>query len=99
MPKHFHVDLVLLLKSFCDTIDEVVIFYRRFCEEFFGYLPYIFVQMRILNNWEYKIVILSNDIDNSIEEPIPVYCCQQGNKIRRTASDDELKTFAKKVGI
>ena len=82
---------------FCETIEDVIAYYRRFCEEFFGYLPYIFLQMRIINNWEYKILILNNDIDDTMEEPVPVYCRQQGTNVRRTATDAELLPFAKEV--
>lgn len=92
-------------RRFCTTIEEVFRFYRKFCDELYGHLPYIFLQARIANNHEYKVCQLIYDVPEASSsilpaeflEPFEVHVEQQGSNTRRTATDDEVIAFAKRA--
>ncbi len=83
------------------NFDEVMRGYQSFCREFYGFLPYIWLEARLANPFEYKLLILSNDVEGSpryglLEEPVRVFC-KQPDRVQKTASDEEVKMFAKSV--
>lgn len=55
--------------------------------------------MRVVNNHEYKVCILSNDVPGSfhegfVDKPFFTHYDQQGHNTRKTADDEEVLQFA-----
>lgn len=74
--------------------------YRLFCEEFGSFLPYIWLEPMVANAYEHKVLILSNDVEGSVEvrAPIHVHATIPKGAVKN-ATDLEVEEFAKEVFI
>ena len=74
---------------------EIMKGYCLFCSEVHGFMPYIWLEARLANPFECKMLILSNDLEGHVSEPIRVYCARPKHATKTT--DKEIMEFAKRV--